>query len=145
MKRGLIFIIAVCALAFCFCLTGCSAGYHIKKAIKKDPTILQVDTLTIRDTITYVTDRVEVDSVFTHSKDTVILQKDNLTVKYYYSRDSVYLYGECESDTVLIPYETKVPVERVVYNESWKMPKYFWWLIFIALGFFVLNRVLPNK
>jgi hypothetical protein len=31
--------------------TGCSSQWHLKRAIKKDPSILQKDTITVRDTV----------------------------------------------------------------------------------------------
>ena len=132
---------AVCALAFCFCLTGCSAKWHVNRAVKKDPTLLQVDTLTIRDTVTHITDRVEVDSVFMLSSDTVTIVKDNLTVKHFYSRDSVYIFAECESDTIRIPYEKKVPITKVVVNDP-IFPKWLWIVLSLVVGLYFLNKKL---
>ncbi len=126
-------------------LTSCSAGWHIKKAIAKDPSILQKDTLVIRDTLQVVTNNVSTDSTFILSKDTVVIQKDNLTIRHYYHKDSVYIWGECESDTIKVEYYKEIPVEKLVYNESWKMPKYFWWLIIVGVVLFVLNRLLPTS
>lgn len=120
-----------------FFLFNCSAEYHIQKAIKKDPSILQVDTVKVIDTVQTITEHVEHDTVFDlrTTTDTITIQKDRLTIKHYYSRDSVYLWGECQSDTIIQVREIQVPVEKVVYHESFD-----WWkiLIFVIVAVGVL-------
>jgi hypothetical protein len=111
-------------------LASCSSQWHLKKAIKKDPTIVQVDTVTVTDSVHVVTPFVSTDTIFKLSKDTVTIVKDRLTMRHYYHNDSVYLYGECESDTIVKWKTFEVPVEKVVYNESW-FPKWMWVIIAI--------------
>lgn len=115
-----------------FILTSCSSQWHLKKAIKKDPTILKVDTIKVVDTVQFITKEVHTDSVFKLTSDTIIIQKDRLTMKHYYTRDSVYLWGECASDTIIQVREVKVPFEKVVYNESF-FPKWVWFLFFVLI------------
>ena len=120
---------------------GCSANWHIKKAIKKDPSILITDTITVLDTLRVITNNVSTDSTFILSRDTVIIKKDKLTIKHYYYRDSIYLWGECESDTIYKPFEVKVPVDRIIINEP-LFPRWLWWIVILFIGLFVLNRLL---
>ncbi len=120
---------------------GCSANWHIKKAIKKDPSILLTDTITVLDTLRVITNNVSTDSTFILSRDTVIIKKDKLTIKHYYYRDSIYLWGECESDTIYKPFEVKVPVDRIIINEP-LFPRWLWWIVILFIGLFVLNRLL---
>ncbi len=120
---------------------GCSANWHIKKAIKKDASILLTDTITVVDTLQVITNNVSTDSTFILSRDTVIIKKDKLTIKHYYYRDSIYLWGECESDTIYKPFEVKVPVDRIIINEP-LFPRWLWWIVILFIGLFVLNRLL---
>jgi len=120
---------------------GCSANWHIKKAIKKDPSILLTDTITVVDTLRVITNNVSTDSTFILSRDTVVLKKDKLTIKHYYYRDSIYLWGECEADTIYQPFEVEVPVDKIIINEP-LFPRWLWWIVILFVGLFVLNRLL---
>ena len=97
-------------IPFVFILASCSAQYHCRKCLDKGRVIY--DTLKIHDTL-YV-DHVAFDSVvhIVNKTDTVILHKDKLTIKYkWLSADTVYLAGECESDTLYIDKKIPVPIE----------------------------------
>jgi len=126
-------------------LMSCSSEYHLQRAILKDPSIVQRDTLIIRDTLQVITNNVSTDSTFILSTDTVVIRKDKLTIKHYYHKDSVYLWGECDSDTIYQPYEKIVPVEKIIYDKGWKPPNWIWWIVILGLILFVLNRFLPKK
>jgi hypothetical protein len=111
-------------------LSSCSSRWHLKRAIKKDPTIVQVDTIMVTDSVHVVTPFVSTDTIFKLSKDTVTIVKDRLTMRHYYHNDSVYLYGECESDTIVKWKTFEVQTEKVVYNEPW-FPRWMWIIIAI--------------
>ena len=124
-------------------LASCSSAWHIKKAIQKDPSILEKDTIVFTDSVHVITKEVTHDSVFMVSKDTVTLVKDNLTIKHIYHQDSIYLWGECASDTIVRYKTVKIPTEKVVFNESW-IPKWFWSLL-VIVGLVYLVKRLLNK
>lgn len=125
--RKLIFVISISILS------SCSSQWHLRKAIKKDPNILQTDTITHRDTIRTFTERVEVDSVFSVSSDTTIIIKDNLLIKHFIHNDSVYIRGECDSIFVEIPYEVEIPIDRWIEpDDNWLKDN--WLIILIALA-----------
>ena len=126
-------------LLLIFILSSCSASYHIKKAIQKDPSILEKDTIIFTDSVHVITEHVTHDSTFLVSKDTVIIIKDNLTMKHYFHNDSVFLWGECASDTIIRWKTFEVPTEKVVFNESW-FPKWLWVLIAIICGIYLIKR-----
>ena len=66
--------------------------------------------VTVNDT-TY-TETIKADTTFNAIKDTVILEKEKLTIKYIRVRDSVYLSGQCAGDTI---YKTiSVPVYHTI-------------------------------
>lgn len=128
--RKLIFI--VITLLLC----SCSANWHMKKAIKKDPTLLQIDTLRFTDTVKTITNTIQTDSSFIISRDTVIIRKDKLTIKHYITRDSVYIWGECEGDTIIEVRTVEVPIERWIYPDKlWYeyLPPFWVWLLAIGL------------
>lgn len=133
--KKLIFIISL------IILSGCGSQWHLRKAIKKDPSILLTDTILVIDTVTFITETIRTDSTFIISKDTVIIIKDKLTIKHFIHNDSVYIWGECEGDTIVKILEREVLVDRWIY------PKKAWheylppvWLILIVLGFLIWRK-----
>lgn len=124
-----------------FLMVGCGSQWHLRKAIKKDPSILLTDTITVVDTVTFITETIRVDSTFIVSRDTVIIIKDKLTIKHFIHNDSVYIWGECEGDTIVQIREIHIPVDR------WRVPDKRWfeylppiWGWLLAIGFLVYRK-----
>jgi hypothetical protein len=119
-----------------------------KYAKKHDLTT--VDTIvvrdTIRDTISFTTELVRLDTVFTLNEihDTVTITKDNLTIRYYHDtiHDKVFIQGECDTIWVEIPYERivefKVPCETANVRKS---VGWWYWLIIILLALGLLYSI----
>lgn len=84
---------------------GCSASYHVKKAIKKNPLAFHADTLTVSDTI--IIEVPKVDTVFTYRFDTVEYIKNRVKIKYHYDTltKNVFIEADCPDDAVI--YKTK--------------------------------------
>lgn len=95
-------------------------------------------TDTIRDTITVTTEVVRLDTVFSLNEihDTVVVVKDNLTIRYYHDtiNNEVYVQGECDSIYIRVPYEKvieiMVPCETMIVEEN---IKWWYWIILISL------------
>ena len=84
-------------------LSSCSTQRSVERYLKKNSGTIHIDSTFVTDTLTFITNKVFTDSVFsTHTKDTVIIRKDNLTIKTFVYKDSIYVYGECDTDTVTI-------------------------------------------
>ena len=84
-------------------LSSCSTQRSVERYLKKNGGTIHIDSTFVTDTLTFITNKVFTDSVFsTHTKDTVIIRKDNLTIKTFVYKDSIYVYGECDTDTVTI-------------------------------------------
>jgi hypothetical protein len=149
MRIGILLLVylALCVVALSSCSLEKRANRHIRKAISLDPSILEKDTVTIHDSVKFVTDRVELDSVFMISKDTVTIVKDNLTVRHFYRNDSVWIYAECDSTIQYVPFEVEVPIDRVVYRENsdWSPPNWMWLLIFLAGAWYGVDKYFKNK
>jgi hypothetical protein len=106
-------------------LTSC--GTIRKKIIEKHCKSDSV-TIVVHDTIK--TESLRVDSVFYYDTDTITIVKDKLTIQYKKVRDSVYLSGSYEGDTIYITKEVKVQticpsVSSYSFNE-WLEGQPFW-------------------
>jgi hypothetical protein len=115
MKQTLILILI-------FTVTSCSPQKKLQRLVKNNPELIRVDTIHFRDTINVVTNQVYKDTLTTLksiSKDTLIITKENLRIKtfYNYHTDSIFISGECQSDTVFVPYEVAIPVSNIVMEE----------------------------
>lgn len=119
-------------------LYSCSCKYHIKKinakcGLKQD-TVYRVDTMFSKSVFK--------DSIFKfYSKDTVIIREGKLTMKYYYHNNdsTVFLWGKCETDTII----KKVPVSVNVYKSNW-YDGINRWILIIIISFlisFVIKKI----
>ena len=96
-------------------LTSCSAQWHLKKAVRKDPMILQKDTLVVVDTV--VSPPVAItDTVTLKQHDTITVVKDRLKVQLVKVNDTITINAVCDSDTIISIVE--VPYEKIVYVEK---------------------------
>jgi hypothetical protein len=116
-------------------LTSCSASWHLKRAIKKDPSLLNGgDTVLVHDTQFVTKERVLIDSFVTTCYDTITLE-DSFVFTQVIRRDNVIkVYTKCKSDTVRIT--TKIPFKlppTVTYKND---P--FWKSLAVALGTLLL-------
>jgi hypothetical protein len=111
-------------IAAVFMLSSCSAGWHIRQAIKKDPAILLSKTVVLKDTV-YSKEIMIRDSFLTAETDTIFLEKDKYWTKVIRVRDSIYVDGGCKSDTIYRDVIVELP-PRVEYikKERSKMPMY---------------------
>lgn len=96
-------------------LMSCSAQWHLKRAVHKDPTILQKDTLVVQDTV--VTPPVAItDTVILKQQDTIKLVKDRLKVEIVRVNDTITIDAICDSDTIISIVE--VPYDKIIYVEQ---------------------------
>ena len=118
-------------------LTSCSAQWHLKKAVQKDPLILEKDTLVVTNTV--VTPPVAItDTVTLKQHDTIVIQKDRLKVQLVKVNDTITINAECASDTIVTTIE--VPYEKIVYvKEKTLWQKIQGLVLLFALVAFVLR------
>lgn len=124
-------------------LSSCVTQRGVERFIKKNGGIVNVDSTFVTDTLTFISQKVFTDSVFsTHTKDTVIIRKDNLTIKTFVYKDSIYVYGECDTDTVTIIQE------RWVGNQLSIEEKTNWfernWLILVLFSVLIVLLLLKK-
>ena len=123
-------------------LTSCSAQWHLKKAVHKDPTILEKDTLVVTDTV--VSPPVAItDTVIMKQHDTITLVKDRLSVKIVKVNDTITIDAICDSDTIIRVIE--VPYDKIVYVEKEKplqiIQRYALYLLLVIIGIKVIQRI----
>ena len=133
---------SILKVAFLFVLSvflySCSCNYHIKKIndkcdLKQD-TIYRIDTMYSKEVFK--------DSIFKfYSKDTIIVKEGKLTMKYFYRNNdsTVYLWGKCDTDTII----KRIPVAYNVYKQSWydSINRY----ILIAIISFIIALILKRR
>lgn len=96
-------------------LTSCGAKYHLKRAIAKDPTIVQKDTVKV-DTL-IVTEIKTVRDTFVVKGDTsMVFVNKGVRTQIKVVRDTFEIQTTCPPDTVRIEKEILVP--KVVYQEK---------------------------
>ena len=118
-------------------LSSCSAQWHLRKAVQKDPLILEKDTLVVMDTV--VSPPVAItDTVIMRQHDTITLVKDRLRVSIVKVNDTITINAICDSDTIISIVE--VPYEKIVYVEKEKpMQMLQRWLLYAVAALVVVG------
>ena len=118
-------------------LVSCSPQKRLNRLITKNPDLIQLDTLIVRDTIVIESFNYDTVTSFKYSDTTIIVNTEKVLARYYYDtlRQEIWHEIECKEDTIF--YEKLVPVEKVVYKELSFWEKYET-LIYILLALFVL-------
>lgn len=108
------------ALLIVLIFTGCSARWHLKKAIQKGA-FVKSDTVYVDRTV-YVPE-VKTDTVFTSLVgDTIRIEKEKLRIKYVrLPGDSVYIEGKCLPDTLRIKVPVSVDTDIHAPDCKWKL------------------------
>lgn len=109
----------------------------MNRLIKKNPGLVQKDTIRIVDTIIVQNyDTTILNSVVKHDT-TIIVNNEKVFARYYFDtlRQEIWHELECKNDTIY--YEKLVPIEKVIYRELSFWEKYNT-LIYILLGLFIL-------
>ena len=114
-------------------LSSCTPQKRLERLIRKHPELVRVDSVKIIDTV--ITRSVSIDTMqVMNTYDTFIVNRDRLTVQVIRHQDSIYVYGKCAGDTVVL--ERKVPVRIIEVKESTTVP---WWVYaFLVLVLVVL-------
>jgi len=132
----------VAKLSLILLLSSCSAQWHLKKAVQKDPMILKKDTLVVQDTLV-VPPVVLKDTVTLRQHDTITITKDRLRVKIVKVNDTLIIDAKCDSDTIVRTIE--VPYDKIVYVEKesvWDKIKNL--AIYMALAFLVFKIIMKQ-
>ena len=111
------FALKLCLTVFFCLLVSCSAEWHLKHAVKKNPMIVKADTVRVSDTI-YTKPISITDTFVTKQYDTIEIIKDKFHIQIVRRNDTIRVSGGCKSDTIVRTVE--VPVQKIVYKEAKK-------------------------
>lgn len=104
-----------------FLLTGCSAEYHLKQAIKKNPAMAQISVYGI-DTV-FVRDSVSITDTFTTKTiDTITIEKDGVKTIVYRNHDVIRVQTIVKADTIRYTKTITLP-PQIQYKERIKIPQ----------------------
>lgn len=132
MKWSIVFLLT---LSLC----GCSAEWHLTRAIKKNPLILKADTTSVVDTVVLPPVALT-DTVILSKTDTVTLTKDRVKIEIVRNYDTIQVDAICDSDTIVRVVE--VPYEKVVYVEEEASLDKAIDLAILLIVFFIAFRVM---
>ncbi len=121
---------------------GCTPQKRLDRLVRKHPYLSRVDTVTVTDTFQVMVPGIRSDTNFQKAtflsaiRDTMLLQKEQLTVKIYEYRDSVFIEAQCDTVYKTVVREIKVPYKTVTANVKEKIHWSF------VLGFSLLYALL---
>jgi hypothetical protein len=126
-------------------LTGCSAEWHLSKAVSKNPQLMKSMTMTVTDTV--VTEPIAVrDTVTISQVDTVEIVKDRFRVKIMRSYDTLIIDGGCDADTIVRTISVAVPQLVVGETRFQRVQRYTFWglvvLLLIAISLAIIRKSL---
>ena len=124
-------------------LTGCSAEWHLRKALRKDPSLLTTKTVTVMDTV--VTEPIVVrDTTILEERDTIEIVKDRFRVKIVRSFDTLMIDGGCDADTIYREIKVAVPQVNVGPTKLQRVQSFTFWgligLLLIAIAVRIIRR-----
>ena len=126
-------------IAIILLLTGCSANWHMKRAIAKNPSIVD-SSLVVKFDTTIITESVEYrDTFVTKSIDTIVINNGKSTTKIIRHHDTIRVDQIIRGDTIVINKEIRVP--QVIYTEA-KKPNYLLYLVILLIGLFGVYRLI---
>ena len=125
----------------------CSPQKRLVTLIKNHPELIKHDTIFKVDTIKV--GQISKDTIFKNqiTRDTVIIKQDRLTIKYFNSRDSVFISGKC--DTIIKIVRMPIEVNNInVENETsfekfWRVTKDY--IIVALLAVIIVLMILFKK
>ena len=139
-------IIKVLAIISSICLvalTSCSASFHLRRAIQKDPTIIQPEIVQVVDTV-IITPSERVETTFVALPiDTITIEKERLRIKIRRIHDTLRVEGECRSDTITITETIELPPVIKYEDRPW-WSKWLMWGLVGLFGIKVVNMAIDR-
>jgi hypothetical protein len=116
-------------------LLSCSPINRHARIVKKFPYVHTIDSIRLIDTIKINTTKIEIDTIVSYNDliDTVFLNKENLKVKVYTVKDSIYIFGKC--DTIFIDkiIERKIPIKYYKTKNSLNTTLLLWLIVLVLI------------
>jgi len=113
-------------------LSGCSAQWHLKRAIVKDPSILTEKIVTIIDTIIVKEGFQRIDTFVTKETDTLLIYEKGVNVQIIRFKDRIIVKTEVKNDTIRI--KKTIKDFQLIYKDKPKSNKSFWIAFIIGVA-----------
>jgi hypothetical protein len=123
------------SIFFWLALSGCSAEWHLRKAIAKNPSILHPKEIVLIDTMV-ITPSLRVDTLAYFRTDTITIEKDRLRVQIKRVHDTLRISAECQADTVRIVKEIALPPVIKYAPRKWWERVPLPLLLLLVVGYF---------
>lgn len=133
----------VFSILILLCLS-CNPQKQLQRLIKKNPELLQLDTIRIIDTVIIQSYNYDTLTTFVFSDTTTVINNEKVILKYFYDtlRQEIHHYVECVGDT--ITQEVIIQIEKIVYKQLswWEQYKTVILIISLIVGvLFVLKKL----
>ena len=132
LKRHIIQVLTV-ALLF-----SCSPQKRLNRLVKKHPSLVELDTIKIIDTVITPTIQHDTTTVFKVSTHDTVINNEKVFLKYFYDTLTREIHHEyiCFGDTII--QEKIIPIEKIVYKEINWWEKYQSLIYIFLIGFVLL-------
>ncbi len=107
----------IASVILILCLTSCSANWHLKQAMKKDPTLVKPKIVKVIDTLIVTDSFVHLDTFVAKELDTIVLDNDKSQIVIYKIRDRFIVKTKIKSDTVRVVKNIEMP-SVIEYHEK---------------------------
>ena len=115
-------------------LTSCSAKWHLRKAVKKDPSILIKPQIVTVDTV-IITEAVHAtDTFMLREHDTIVNTVNGIEYKIIRQVDTFSVDIKCPPDTVRVFVQKECPPSVVYQPLSWFERNKWWMFILVIVG-----------
>ena len=119
-------------------IESCGASWHLRRAIAKDPTIVQTQIVRM-DTTIITPERIVRDTIVTNAVDTIELVRDRVRIQLIRRFDTIAVNVECPSDTIRVVQTASVDSICPPPPTDWT--KWFGWIMCILLMVFIIRRL----
>jgi len=119
-------------------IESCGASWHLKRAIAKDPTIVQTQIVRM-DTTIITPERIVRDTIVTNAVDTIELVRDRVRIQLVRRFDTIAVNVECPSDTIRVVRD--VAVSNVCPPEPFDWSRWLGWVISVLLIVYIIRRL----
>jgi hypothetical protein len=109
--------VRIASVILILCLTSCSANWHLKQAMKKDPTLVKPKIVKVIDTLIVTDSFVHLDTFVAKELDTIVLDNDKSQIVIYKIRDRFIVKTKIKSDTVRVVKNIEMP-SVIEYHEK---------------------------
>ena len=117
-KKLSYFYYAILIALFLSIIMSCDGSRRLNRLLNKYPDLRKTEIVRIDTVLVATSPRVEIDTFLSvEITDTAIFEKGQLRVEIWRYKDTLFLDAECDTVTMLVPFETEIEVEKIIYRK----------------------------